>query len=138
MKHETKVTWKEDMQFDAEFEGGKVDYDADEIVGGKGEGLRPKPTMLGALAGCTGMDVVSLLRKMRSVPESFEIEVSGVLTDDHPKIYKEVSVNYYFSGDDLKKDKIEKAVDLSVTRYCGVFEMFRSFATINHEIIYRN
>ncbi|MDX1350855.1 MAG: OsmC family protein [Putridiphycobacter sp.] len=136
MKHQTSTEWTGNMAFEAQIPGGSVIYDADSEVGGKGQGVRPKPTMLGALAGCTGMDVVSLLKKMRAEVKSFRIEVDGDLTEEHPKKYHTVEVRYYFSGADLKKDKIEKAVDLSVNRYCGVFEMFRSFAKVSHQIVY--
>ena len=136
MEHQTSTIWTGNMSFEANFSSGKVQYDADEAVGGLGTGVRPKSTMLGALAGCTGMDVVSLLKKMRAEVDEFRIEVDGDLTEEHPKMYYTVVVRYYFKGSDLKKDKIEKAVDLSVNRYCGVFEMFRSFAKVSHEIIY--
>ncbi|MFK8038040.1 MAG: OsmC family protein [Crocinitomicaceae bacterium] len=136
MTHKTITEWTGDMGFETELPGGTVIYDADIEVGGKDSGVRPKATMLGALAGCTGMDVTSLLKKMRAEVDEFRIEVDGDLTDEHPKKYHSVSVRYYFSGAELKKDKIEKAVDLSVNKYCGVFEMFRSFADITHEIIY--
>lgn len=136
MKHETVLKWGTGLQFIGDLPGGEVKYDADEAVGGSGNGLRPKPTMLGALAGCTGMDVASLLRKMRTEPDQFRVEVSGDLTDEHPKVYRTVEVRYYFAGENLNQSKIEKAVDLSVNRYCGVYEMFRAFATINYRIIY--
>ena len=73
---------------------------------------------------------------MRVDITGFRIEVDGNLTEAHPKIYDQIAVRYYFKGNELNKDKVEKAVDLSVTRYCGVFEMFRSFAKISTEIIY--
>lgn len=128
--------WQSDMHFVSDAEGGNVILDADESVGGNGLGLRPKQLMLVSLSGCTGMDVVSLLKKMRAEVEEFRIEVDGELTEEHPKVYKKVVVHYYFKDKDYKKDKIEKAVDLSVNRYCGVFEMFRQFCDISHEIHY--
>ena len=134
--HETKTVWLEGMKFNTEVPGGEITFDADEDFGGNGEGLRPKGTMLGALAGCTGMDVSSLLTKMRVSLDSFRIEVDGELTDEHPKIYKTVRVRYYFSGEDLDRTKIEKAVNLSVDRYCGVYEMFRAFSDIGFTIHY--
>lgn len=136
MEHNIETAWQSGMSFVAKFNEGDIVYDADESVGGENKGLRPKATMLGALAGCTGMDVVSLLTKMRAEVESFRIEIKGELTEEHPKVYKTVDVNYFFGGNELKKDKIEKAVDLSVNRYCGVFEMFRSFAKVSHSINY--
>ncbi|MFD1551961.1 OsmC family peroxiredoxin [Putridiphycobacter roseus] len=136
MNHKTITNWSGDMMFEATVPGGKIKFDADVEVGGQDGGVRPKPTMLSALAGCTGMDVVSLLKKMRAEVSAFRVEVDGNLTEEHPKFYDKVTVRYFFKGEDLKKDKIEKAVDLSVNRYCGVFEMFRSFAKVTHEIVY--
>ena len=82
------------------------------------------------------MDVVSLLKKMRAEVDDFRIEVIANLTDEHPKFYDKVHVIYRFYGSDFKKDKIEKAVNLSVERYCGVMEMFRKFAEVTTEILY--
>lgn len=129
--------WQGGMHFKAIVPPSKeLDMDADEAVGGKGLGVRPKSLMLASLVGCTAMDVQSLLKKMRAEVEGIEINASGELTDEHPKYYKKVHVEYRFYGKEFKKDKIEKSVNLSVTRYCGVFEMFRQFAEMTHEIIY--
>ena len=116
--------------------GGSFDIDAAEAVGGTNKGLRPKALMLTSLAGCSGIDVASLLKKMRAEVEGMEIDVAAELTDEHPKYYKKVYVTYRFYGKDLKKDKIEKAVNLSIDKYCGVIEMFRRFAEIKTEILY--
>jgi len=94
----------------------------------------PKALMLSSLAGCSGLDVVSLLEKMRAEVAEFYIEVTGELTDEHPKYYHKVKVDYHFSDINLQEDKIQKAVNLSVTKYCGVMEMFRRFATVETEI----
>jgi putative redox protein len=88
------------------------------------------------LAGCTSMDVTSLLEKMRAQVTDFKVEVEAELTEEHPKYYNKVKMLYKFKGDVLQKDKIEKAVKLSVDRYCGVYEMFRQFADVSYEIIY--
>ena len=90
--------------------------------------------MLSSLAGCSGLDVVSLLKKMRAEVEDFKIEVTGELTEEHPKFYNNVKVDYHFTGTNLQEDKINKAVTLSVEKYCGVMEMFRQFAEIKTEI----
>lgn len=130
MEHKVITTWKGEMQFEAETPGGKIDIDIN------GNGVSPKALMLDALAGCTGLDVVSLLKKMRAEVAEFKIEVTAELTEEHPKMYKNVLVKYFFSDENLKKDKIEKSIDLSVSKYCGVYEMFRGFTDINFEIIY--
>lgn len=136
MKHEIKIQWLGNMLFNADTLGGSIKIDAAEDVGGQGLGVRPKALMLSSLAGCSGMDIVSLLKKMRAEVDNIEINVTGELTEEHPKIYNKVHVEYLFYGTDFQKDKIEKAVALSADKYCGVMEMFRQFAEISSEIKY--
>ncbi len=136
MKNKIEVSWKGQMLFESKAPEGSVMIDAGEEVGGQGKGLRPKAMMLTALAGCTAMDVASLLKKMRAEVDDFKIEAEANLTDEHPKFYDKVHVTYRFYGSDFKKNKIEKTVNLSVDRYCGVMEMFRQFSEVTTEIIY--
>ena len=136
MTNKIEVSWKGQMLFESVSEDGNVMIDAAEEVGGQGKGLRPKAMMLTSLAGCTAMDVASLLKKMRAEVDNFKIEVEANLTDEHPKYYDKVHVIYRFYGSDFKKDKIEKSVSLSVERYCGVMEMFRKFSEVSTEILY--
>ncbi len=124
------------MLFESKAAEGSVLIDAAPEAGGQGKGLRPKAMMLTSLAGCSAMDIASLLKKMRAEVDHFKIDVEATLTDEHPKFYDKVHVIYHFFGSDFKKAKIEKAVNLSVERYCGVMEMFRKFAAITTEIIY--
>ena len=97
-------------------------------------GFGPKALMLSSLAGCSGLDVVSLLKKTRAEVADFKIEITAELTDEHPKFYNKVKVDYHFSDAELQPKKIQKAVNLSVTKYCGVMEMFRQFAEVEIEI----
>ena len=136
MTNKIEVSWKGGMLFESVAPEGKVLIEADEAVGGTGVGLRPKAMMLTALAGCTSMDVASLLKKMRAEVSDFKVEVEANLTDEHPKYYDKVTVTYKFYGSDFQKDKIEKSVNLSVDRYCGVMEMFRKFCDLSTEIVY--
>ena len=96
----------------------------------------PKAIMLGSLAVCSGLDVVAILKKMRVELDDFKINTTASMTDEHPRFYNDVTVEYHIFDQDLDKEKIEKAVDLSVTRYCGVMEMFRGFSKIKTEIKY--
>lgn len=96
----------------------------------------PKAMMLSSLAVCSGLDIVAILDKMRVELDSFKINTVASLTEEHPKYYDEVKVQYQFFGKDLDKEKIKKAVNLSVTRYCGVMEMFRGFSKLKTEIKY--
>ena len=136
MTNKIELSWKGQMLFESVAPEGNVMIDASEEVGGQGKGLRPKAMMLTSLAGCSGMDVASLLKKMRAEVDDFKIEVVANLTEEHPKYYDKVHVIYRFYGSDFKKEKIEKAVNLSVDRYCGVMEMFRQFAEVTTEILY--
>ena len=134
-KNLVTTTWKENMQFESDNPSGlNLFMDAGEESGGEGKGYRPKALMLSSLAGCSGLDVVSLLKKMRVEITDFKIEATGELTDEHPKFYNKVKVDYHFTGSNLKEDKIKKAVNLSVEKYCGVMEMFRQFAEVKTEI----
>lgn len=136
MTHKITSDWKGEMAYEVQTEGGKLQLDATNSEDGKAKGITPKYLMLVSLAGCTSMDVTSLLEKMRAQVEDFKVEVEGELTEEHPKHYHTVKLTYLFKGEDLKKDKIEKAVKLSVDRYCGVYEMFRKFAKVSYEIKY--
>lgn len=129
--HKITTTWKENLQFESDNPSGhKVLMDTSEANGGNNSGLGPKAMMLSSLAGCSGLDVISLLKKMRTSVEDFKMEVEGELTDEHPKYYNKVTLNYHFYGDNLDKEKINKAVNLSIEKYCGVMEMFRQFAEV--------
>jgi putative redox protein len=134
MIHKVRTEWNGAMRFDALIDGGKVAMDADPAVGGTNSGIAPKPLMLAALVGCTGMDVAALLKKMRVDVDLFAIDTEANLTDEHPKYYDSVKVIYQFSGRSMDEAKIQKAVNLSIDRYCGVFEMFRGFAKLETEI----
>ncbi len=101
-------------------------------------GLRPKSLMLSALAGCSGLDVASLIRKMKLEVDDFSIETIANLTDEHPKFYDKVTVEYHFHGGNLKEEKLQKAVNLSVDKYCGVMEMFRKFAALEIKTIFHH
>ena len=123
------------MSFDAEVNGFNIKLDAAEAVGGKNKGPRPKPLLLVSLGGCTAMDVVSILKKMRVEYDTFNMEINADMTDEHPKYYHTIHLKYIFSGKDLPMAKLEKAVDLSQERYCGVSAMLGKVAKIQTEIV---
>ncbi len=135
MKQSISLDWNEAMTFETNVNGHKIIIDADEKVGGRDRGPRPKPLMLVALAGCTAMDVISMLGKMRVQTDSFRVDVEGELTEEHPKIYQKLHVKYIFKGKDLPMDKLDKAVNLSQERYCGVSAMLAKAAELTHEIV---
>jgi len=128
------VTLLEGMAFNVEVDGHKFIIDATEEVGGKDRGPRPKPLTLASLGGCTGMDVISILRKMRVEPDYFNVAVAAETTGEHPKYYYKIHITYSFKGKDLPMDKLEKAISLSQDRYCGVTTMLNKVAEITHQI----
>lgn len=135
-QHIVKASWKEGVHFEADAPGGILNMDGAEEIGGKGKGNRPKALMLASLAGCTGIDVSLLIEKMRIQIDGFSIDVLAELTDEHPKIYKTTHVIFTFKSANPDKEKIEKAVNLSFDKYCGVIAMFKSFSTVTKEIRY--
>lgn len=126
--------WLGKMAFESDNPSGislKIDASPDD--GGEGKGYRPKALMLSGLAGCSGLDVAMLIGKMKLDVRDFTIDITANLTDEHPKYYDKVAVTYHFYGDKLEEKKLQRAVDLSVEKYCGVMEMFRRFAEVSIE-----
>ena len=129
--------WLGNMQFESTNPSGlNLTIDAGPDDGGEGKGLRPKALMLSGLAGCSGLDVAALIKKMKLEVDDFHIETIANLTDEHPKFYDAVTIEYHFHGKDLAEKKLQRAVDLSVEKYCGVMEMFRQFATLEIKTIF--
>ena len=135
MKHTVDTSWQGNMKFDAVVSGHHVIMDALPLVGGNDEGARPKELMLASLAGCTGMDVVSILKKMRVDPEYFNIKVEAEMTEEHPKHYIAMHIIYEFKGEGLELEKLQKAVKLSQDQYCGVSTAYRKAMEITYEIV---
>ena len=135
-KNTITTVWKEKEQFETDNPSGHklTMFSTSDEENKDTVGFGPKALMLSSLAGCSGLDVVSLLKKMRAEVADFKIEVTAELTDKHPKFYNKVKVDYHFMDSDLQPEKIQKAVNLSVTKYCGVMEMFRQFAEVSTEI----
>mgnify|MGYP005681512755 FL=1 len=103
---------------------------------GKEKIASPKAMMLSSLAVCSGLDIIAILKKMKVELDDFKINTVARLTEEHPKYYDGVTVVYHFFGSAIEEDKVQKAVDLSITKYCGVMEMFRNFSKIKTEIKY--
>lgn len=134
MKTTVDLRWLENMAFESEVNGHKIRIDVDKDNGGDDSGHRPKPLMLLALAGCTGMDVVSVLKKMRVTYDDLIISVEADLRDEHPKYYTRMKVIYHFIGKDLPMAKIERAVQLSEEQYCGVSALYKMAIPVTSEI----
>jgi len=139
MTNHITTTWLGGMAFESNNPSGHtLKIDAGPESGGDGSGLRPKALMLSSLAGCSGLDVASLIQKMKLEVDDFKIDTIANLTEEHPKYYDSVVIEYHFYGSNLKEEKLKKAVDLSVERYCGVMEMFRKFAKLDIKILYHH
>jgi putative redox protein len=133
-KETVSTKWLEDMSFESEIDGHKIIIDAKPEVGGKDRGPRPKQMMLAALGGCTSMDVISMLKKMRVDVKSLNVIVEGELSEEHPKRFLKMHVIYEVEGENLPMDKIQKAVNLSEEKYCGVSAVYREVIEISSEI----
>ncbi len=129
--------WLGEMAFESNNPSGiNFRIDASPEDGGQGEGLRPKALMLSSLAGCSGLDVASMIRKMRLQVDDFRIDIDGTLSETQPQTYTQVRLEFHFYGKQLERPKLQRAVQLSVEKYCGVFEMFRTFAEMKYETIF--
>lgn len=131
----SRVTLKEGMAFTGELEGFEIPIDAAPEFGGQGAGPKPKGLVLTSLLGCTAMDVISILRKMRAEPEEFWVDAETELTEEHPKTYKHVYVTFHFKGGKIDEKKAQRAVRLSQEQYCGVAAMLKKHCPVEYKII---
>lgn len=129
------VTWTEGLAFQVEQEGHGFTLDAAVGPDGGSQGLRPKALLLSALGGCTAIDVVGILAKMRVPIEGLEVRVRAEVRDEHPKVFTGIHVTYAFRGQDLPLEKLQRAVQLSEETYCGVSAMLRPAVPITSEIV---
>jgi len=135
MTHKVDTKWLGNMKFDSLVNNHHIILDAATDNGGEDSGARPKLLMLSALAGCTGMDVVSILKKMRVEIEELDISVEADLTEEHPKHYSKMHMVYTFKGQNLEREKLHKAVELSQERYCGVSAVYKKSMPVTFEIV---
>lgn len=136
MSHTVNAIHKGGKHFSVEVNGHTVEVDATEENGGENKGPSPKIFMLLSLAGCTGFDIVSVLKKMRVSFSDFSVRVDADLTDEEPSIYNQVTIHYSIKMDVADHGKMQRAVQLSKEKYCGVSRMFESFAEVDFQIHY--
>lgn len=130
---EAKVTLLNGMQFSgAATSGHTLTMDADEASGGSNAGFRPMELLLVAFGGCSGMDVISILRKKRQQVTGLEINIKGEKSDSAPKIYKEVHIEYVVTGKSVEQQAVERAIMLSLEKYCSVGATLAKAGTITH------
>lgn len=125
--------WLEGLAFEATVGQHKIIMDTVPETG-QGLGPPPKPLMLVALAGCTGMDVISMLKKMRLAVEKFRLIVEGEVTEEHPKQFYKMHVIYEFTGQNLPEDKLKQAIELSQDKYCGVSATYKKALELTWEM----
>ena len=125
----TITTWKKGHEFEAEHEGNKIQID-----GSTENGHGPKALLLSALAACSGIDIVDILTKMRMEFSDFIIEVEADQTEEHPKVFKDIFVTYTIQTDPSNEDKVKKAIDLSLEKYCGVSAMLKKNSAIHYKL----
>ena len=109
-----------------------ITMDGPEKLGGSDAGVRPKELLLMSLAGCTGSDVVSILQKKRVNLTDFEINITAQQTEEHPKVFTDIDLEYVFYGRDIKEKDVERAIELSTNTYCGVSAMLKKAINIKH------
>ncbi|OIJ12896.1 peroxiredoxin [Anaerobacillus arseniciselenatis] len=130
----TTINWQGKMAFSSTTPSGhELVMDAPEEVGGENKGARPTEFLLNAVAGCTGIDIISILTKMRVNPTSFEMEVEGDRAEDHPKKFTKIHIHYSFEGD-LPEAKVAKAIKLSKDKYCTVSHSLSAEITASYKI----
>jgi putative redox protein len=116
---EAKVTWHEGLSFTGAAESGfQVALGSDPAVGGKNDGFRPMELIAVGLAGCTAMDVISILTKKRQAVVDFEVQVHAERAAEHPKVFTRSVIEYFVTGHNLDEAALVRALELSATRYC--------------------
>ncbi|MEA4950181.1 MAG: OsmC family protein [Petrimonas sp.] len=138
MTHSIKTIWRENNIFETDIDGHNVVIDLAEEAGGNDAGPRPKKLLLVAAAGCSGLDVVEIIKKMRIDIKGFNIQIESDLADEYPKQNTNLRVVYEFEGENLPKDKLERACQLSFDKYCGVLAMYKKAVPVTYEVKIRN
>ncbi len=127
-----KVTWLKGLSFEGTADSGfNVRLGTSVESGGSDDGFKPMETLLISLAGCTGMDVISILRKKQQKVTGFEINVHGERADEHPKVFTNIQVEYVIKGENIDPAAVERSIELSETRYCSVSAMLQKAAKVS-------
>lgn len=131
---ELTVNWAGKMAFSGVTASGhEIRMDAAEEIGGQNSGARPMELILNGVAGCTGIDIISILGKMRLNPTSFHMEVKGERAENPPKFFTDIHIHYALEGD-LPEDKVVRAIKLSKEKYCSVTHSLKANVTVSYSI----
>ncbi|MGZ8511590.1 MAG: OsmC family protein [Chitinophagaceae bacterium] len=125
----TSTTWKHGHAFESRLEGNVFNID-----GNRKEGPNPKALLLSAIAACSGIDVVDILGKMRVLFSDLTIDVETEQTAEHPRVFKDIWVTYKLRTAEENEDKVKKAIDLSLEKYCGVSAMLKKNSPIHYKL----
>ncbi|MEN6588803.1 MAG: OsmC family protein [Proteiniphilum sp.] len=136
--HTIQTNWRENNIFDTEIDGHTITIDNPTEAGSESAGPGPKKLLLVAAAGCTGLDIVTMARKMRIDLKKFDMRINAEVAEEHPKQYTSLHVIYEFEGDELPKEKLEKACKMSFDTYCGVLAMDKKAVPVTNEVVVRN
>jgi putative redox protein len=128
----TKVTWQEGMHFSGVADSGfSIQLDAKEEVGGSGKGLLPMELMALSMAGCTAMDVISILRKKRQDVTGFAVHVEAPRAEEHPKVFTRATIEYLVTGHDVDEKAVVRAIELTAKSYCPAQAMLGQIMPID-------
>ena len=131
----TTTFWKAGFAFDSHFKNNTIALDDANSSGRDDSGFSPKALLLSGLAGCTGIDLVSILDKMKAPYTGIRIEAEAEQTDEHPRVFKEIFIIYFVKIPADFEDKVKRAVDLSLEKYCGVAAMLRKHCAIHAKVV---
>ncbi len=126
----TTTKWRKGQEFTSHLDNNSI-----EIDGSRKNGFGPKALLLSAVAACSGIDVVDILEKMRVRFSGLEIDVEASQTDEHPKVFKDIYITYKMQTDAANEDKVRKAIDLSLEKYCGVSAMLKKNSSIHYKLV---
>jgi putative redox protein len=130
---DVKVSWKGRMSFDGTVMSGfTLPLGTDLALGGDQDGFRPMELIAIGLAGCTAMDVISILQKKRQDVTGFEVSVHAQRAEEHPKVFTHMRVEYHVEGRSIEPAAVERAIELSSTKYCPAQAMLAKAVEIEH------
>lgn len=129
---DAKVVWKQKMSFEGTSDSGfRVPLGTVQALGGDDDGFRPLELLAIGLAGCTAMDVISILTKKKQDVRDFEVKVHAERAEEHPKVFTHLTIEYVVSGQNIDRSAVERSVKLSETKYCPAQAMFKKITPID-------